>query len=61
MFVEADDGRTRFRHHRYFFQGLQAADNSKQIPLALPLIEFSYSPLQSWAGGQFRFDLNTVT
>jgi LPS-assembly protein len=61
LFVEADGGRTRFAITGYFFQGLQATDNSRVIPLALPLVEFSYSPLENWAGGQFRFDFNTVT
>jgi len=40
---------------------LRASDNSKVIPLALPLVEFNYIPLTHWLGGQFRFDLNSVS
>ena len=31
-----------------------------QIPLALPLIEYTYIPERTILGGDFRFDLNTV-
>jgi LPS-assembly protein len=61
LFVEGTGGRTRFAITGYFFQGLRATDNSSVIPLALPLIEFNYSPTRNWAGGQFRFDINSVT
>ncbi|HEY0105309.1 MAG TPA: LPS assembly protein LptD [Rhizomicrobium sp.] len=60
IFVEGTGGRTRFAVTGYFFQGLRATDNSSVIPLALPLVEFNYSPTHKWAGGQFRFDVNSV-
>ncbi|MBV9044518.1 MAG: LPS-assembly protein LptD [Alphaproteobacteria bacterium] len=60
LFVEGTGGRTRFAITGYFFQGLRATDVSSVIPLALPLIEFSYIPTSKWAGGQFRFDVNSV-
>ena len=60
LFIEGSGGRTRFAVTGYFFQGLRATDDSSVIPLALPLIEFNYIPTQKWAGGQFRFDINSV-
>jgi LPS-assembly protein len=61
VFVVGSGGRTRLAITGYFFQGLRATDNSKIIPLALPLVEFSFSPLHDWLGGQFRFDFNSVS
>jgi LPS-assembly protein len=61
LFIEGDNGRTRFAITGYFFQGLRATDTSDIIPLALPLVEFSYNPLHHWLGGQFRFDFNSVS
>ena len=61
VFIEGTGGRTRFAITGYFFQGLRASDSSKIIPLALPLVEFSYNPLHHWLGGQFRFNLNSVS
>jgi len=61
VYIEGAGARTRFAVTGYFFQGLRATDNSRVIPLALPLVEFSFSPLQHWLGGQFRFDFNSVT
>jgi LPS-assembly protein len=60
LFVEGSGGRTRFAITGYFFQGLRASDNSDIIPFALPLIEFSYSPMEKILGGQFRFDVNSI-
>jgi len=61
LYIEGAGARTRFAVTGYFFQGLRASDNSRLIPLALPLVEFSFSPLHHWLGGQFRFDFNSVT
>jgi LPS-assembly protein len=60
-FVEATGGRTRFAVTGYFFQGLRATDNSNVVPFALPLVEFSYIPVEKLLGSQFRFDFNSVT
>jgi LPS-assembly protein len=60
LFVEGTGARTRFAVTGYFFQGLRAADDSSVIPLALPLVEFNYIPVDKPLGGQFRFDFNTV-
>jgi len=61
VYIEGAGARTRFAVTGYFFQGLRATDNSRIIPLALPLVEFSFSPLNHWLGGQFRFDFNSAT
>lgn len=61
LYIEGMGARTRFAVTGYFFQGLRATDNSRIIPLALPLVEFNYIPLHHWLGGQFRFDFNSVT
>ncbi len=61
LFVEGSGGRTRFAVTGFFFQGLRTTDRTNVIPLALPLVEFAYSPLHDWAGGQFHFDFNSVT
>jgi LPS-assembly protein len=61
LFIEGSGGRTRFAVTGYFFQGLRATDKSEVIPLALPLVEFSFSPVNRWLGGQFRFDFNSVS
>lgn len=60
LFLEGESGRSRFAITGYFFQGLRATDNQSTIPVALPLIEYTYIPLHDVFGGQFRFDLNTV-
>ncbi|HEX3808100.1 MAG TPA: LPS assembly protein LptD [Rhizomicrobium sp.] len=53
-----ESGRSRFAITGYFFQGLRATDVGSTIPLAIPVIEYTYIPLHDWLGGQFRFDLN---
>ena len=61
LFVEAVSGRSRFAMTGYFFQDLRAghASNS-EIPLVLPLIEYTYIPRRNLLGGQFRFDFSTA-
>lgn len=60
LFIEGEGGRTRFAVTGYAFQGLRAGDNSSVIPFVLPLVEFSYMPLNKWLGGQFRFDASSI-
>jgi LPS-assembly protein len=60
LFVEGSGARTRFAVTGYFFQGLRASDRVSVIPLALPLVEFDYSPVHDIAGGQFHFSVNSV-
>lgn len=58
LFFQDEWGRSRLAVTGYFFQGLRATDSNKLIPLALPIVQFTYIPLHDWMGGQFRFDFN---
>src|SRR5262249_49093345 len=58
VYFEDEWGRSRIWIGGYFFQGLRTTDNNKIIPLALPIVDFTYIPTQDWLGGQFRFDLS---
>mgnify|MGYP001554485876 CR=1 FL=1 len=60
LFVDDDTGRSRFAITGYFFQGLRATDRPETIPYVLPLIQYSYIPMENVGGGQFRFDVNTA-
>jgi len=60
LYFEGLDGRSRFAITGYFFQGLRATDVRAEIPLVLPLIEYSYIPEGHLFGGDFRFDVNTA-
>jgi LPS-assembly protein len=60
LYVEGISDRSRFEISGYFFQGLLATDNNKQFPVVLPLVEYTYEPLDDVLGGQFRFDFNTA-
>lgn len=60
-FIEAISGRSRFAMSGYFFQDLRAGHVSNaEIPLVLPLIEYTYIPRRNLFGGQFRFDFSTA-
>ena len=62
IFVEAISGRSRFALTGYFFQDLRAAHvSSAEIPLVLPLIEYTYIPRRNLFGGQFRFDFSSAS
>jgi len=60
LFLESINGRSRFAITGYFFQDLRATSVPATIPLALPLVEYTYIPERDVLGGQFRFDLNSV-
>jgi LPS-assembly protein len=60
LFFVGQQGRSRLTVASYYFQGLRATDDNRTFPVALPLVEYTYIPEQKWAGGRFRFDLNTV-
>lgn len=60
LFVAGEQGRSRFMVASYFFQGLRASDNNRTFPVPLPLIEYTYIPMQKVAGGRFRLDINSV-
>lgn len=60
LFEENINGRSRFAITGYFFQGLRATDVPGQIPIVMPLIEYTYIPERAVLGGDFRFDINTA-
>jgi LPS-assembly protein len=60
LFIVGEQGRSRFSVAGYVFQGLRATDNNHIFPVALPLLEYTYIPMQKWAGGRFRLDINGV-
>jgi LPS-assembly protein len=60
LFFTGEQGRSRFMIAGYFFQGLRASDNNHTFPVPLPLIEYTYIPLQKVVGGRFRVDVNSV-
>ncbi len=62
LFIEAIHGRSRFALTGYFFQDLRAGHVSRgQIPIILPLFEYTYIPRHDLYGGQFRFDMSSAT
>jgi LPS-assembly protein len=60
LFLDRQSGRSRFSLSAYFFQGLRSTDVTSLIPVAAPLLEYSFIPLGKLAGGQFRLDLSGV-
>jgi len=60
LFVAGERGLSRFSVSGYFFQGLRATDDNRSFPVALPLVEYTYVPLDKWAGGRFRLDVSGV-
>jgi LPS-assembly protein len=62
VFLEAIRNRSRFAMTGYFFQDLRDGHpSSGQIPIILPLIEYSYVPRRDRLGGQFRFNFSTAS
>jgi LPS-assembly protein len=60
LFLAGEQGRSRLSVASYYFQGLRATDNNRSFPVALPLVNYSYIPLQKWGGGRFRLDFDGV-
>ncbi|MBI1329883.1 MAG: LPS assembly protein LptD [Alphaproteobacteria bacterium] len=61
LFVEGIQDRSRFAISGFYFQGLRSSDKPSTIPFVLPMIEYTYIPQRKLFGGQFRFDLNTLS
>jgi LPS-assembly protein len=74
LYLEAISGRSRLALTGYFFQDLRACPqpptpgspctprvSSSEIPIVLPLFEYSYIPRRDPFGGQFRFDLSSAS
>lgn len=60
LFIDGEQGRSRFDLVSYYFEGLRATDNADLIPYILPLMQYTYIPTQPVAGGEFRFDINSA-
>lgn len=60
IFLEGIFGRSRAAITGYFFQGLRPTDINGQIPIVLPLVEYTYIPERTILGGQLRFDTNAL-
>jgi len=60
LFADNVRGRNRFGIDTFFFQSLRAGDVPGQIPLALPLIEYTYIPEEKVAGGRLRVDTSAL-
>ncbi len=58
LFLEGIQGRSRFSLAGFFFQGLRITDVPSNIPYVLPLIDYTYIPLNGFMGGQLRFNIN---
>jgi LPS-assembly protein len=60
LFTDNVQGRSRAAMTGYFFQSLRATDVTAQIPLALPLLEYTYIPEYKVWGGRFRADTSAL-
>ena len=60
LFLENDSGRSRLAMTGFFFQGLRATDAISAIPVAAPLLEYSFIPSRDIFGGQLRMDVNGI-
>ncbi len=60
LFLEGISGRSRFEITGYFFQGLRETDVNSEFPVVLPLIDYTYIPLDDVLGGTLQFNLNTA-
>jgi LPS-assembly protein len=60
LFADRVSGRNRFGLDMFFFQSLRSQDVPGQIPLALPLIEYTYIPEGKIVGGRLRVDTSAL-
>ena len=60
LFTDRVDGRSRAAITGYFFQGLRANDVTAQMPIALPLLEYTYIPEYKVWGGRLRADTSAL-
>jgi LPS-assembly protein len=59
-FIEQVAGRNRLAVDGYFFQSVRVADVPGQIPLALPLVEYTHIPEDEILYGRLRFDASAL-
>jgi LPS-assembly protein len=60
LFTDDVEGRSRAAITGYFFQSLRATDVTAQMPLALPLLEYTYIPEYKVWGGRLRADTSAL-
>ena len=60
LFSDAVSGRSRGALTGYFFQSLRATDITAQIPLPLPLVEYTYIPESRVWGGRLQVDTSAL-
>ncbi len=60
LFAEHVVGRNRLAIDGFFFQSLRTQDAPGQIPLALPLVEYTYIPEEKIFGGRLRADVSAL-
>jgi len=60
LFADNVQGRSRAAITGYFFQSLRATDVTAQMPLALPLLEYTFIPEYKVWGGRLRADTSAL-
>ena len=60
LFVDRVAGRSRGEITGYYFQSLRATDVIGQIPIALPLMQYTYIPEYRVWGGRFKADTSAL-
>jgi LPS-assembly protein len=60
LFTDDVQGRSRAALTGYFFQSLRASDVPGQIPMALPLMEYTYIPENRVWGGRLKVDSSAL-
>ena len=61
LYAESFKNRSYFSVNALTYQGLQVEDNSDEIPLILPLVDFNYVGNKDRLGGSTNFDFNFLT
>ena len=59
-YVEGFNGNNYFAGNAFLFQGLDEGDDQDQIPIVLPMLEFSHVGEPGWAGSTKTFDANVL-
>jgi len=60
LFVDRVSGRSRGEITGYYFQSLRATDTVGQIPIALPLMQYTYIPEYRVWGGRLKADTSAL-
>jgi LPS-assembly protein len=60
IFTDDVEGRSRMAATAYFFQSLRATDVTAQVPLALPVLEYTYIPDSKVWGGRLKIDTSAL-